>query len=190
MLVEVDREAVEAQLGLIEGARILTPDVDDGLHAIRSVTVADASEALLTRVRRQLAELDVEWAGPRQLSARGRTANPVQTAGRILDLADEDDRLAVLVSNDREQWALLVSTGDRLLMVDGRKAPVMYTTHRRDVAMTPLEAADKPGRLGSALASVRHHSPSRARPSSQCRRSSTFRHQLPLPATVRLALRL
>jgi hypothetical protein len=143
-LEQVDREAVEAQLGLIDGARMLTPDVDDVLHAIRSVTVADASEALLTRVRRQLSELDVDWAGPRQLSARGRTANPVQTAGRILDLADEDDRLAVLVRNDKDQWALLVSTADRLLIVDGRKAPVMYTTHRRDLAMTPLMLATNP----------------------------------------------
>ena len=186
MMAHVTAETVEAHLPLIDGARMLAAQPDDVLNSIHMLTVADANEALIARLGRQMPDLDVEWSGPAQLHARGRTSNPIQTAGRIFDLAEDDTHLAVYVVNEKDQWALVVSTADRVLLVDGRKAPVVFTTHRRDGLTTPLTLA------GSAETRQRtrvSESPF-ATPGEVefCVVAEVTIGQLPIPPTVRLAL--
>jgi hypothetical protein len=186
MLQQVASETVETQLPLIDGSRMLAAQVDDVLDSVHMLTVADANEALVARLGRLLPELEVQWSGPAQLHARGRTSNPIQTAGRIFDLADDDQHLAVHVVNEKDQWALMVTTADRLLLVDGRKAPVMYTTHRRDGVITPLMlATNAETRQRTRVSQLPFAKPGEAEFSVI---ADVPIGQLPLPATVRLAL--
>ena len=186
MLQQVTADAIETQLPLVDGSRILTAQADDVLDSIHILTVADANEALVARLGRLLPELEVEWSGPAQLHARGRTSNPIQTAGRICDLADDDRHLAVHVVNEKGQWALMVSTVDRVLVVDGRKAPAMYTTHRRDSVITPLMlATNAETRQRTRVSQLPFAKPGEAEFSVV---AEVPIDQLPLLATVRLAL--
>lgn len=186
MMAHVTADTVQTQLPLIDGARMLAAQPDDVLDSIHMLTVADANEALIARLERQLPELDVEWSGPAQLHARGRTSNPIQTAGRIADLADDDKHLAVYVETEKEQWGLLVATADRVLLVDGRKTPIMYTTHRRDSVITPLMlASNAETRQRTRISQLPFTKPGEAELSVI---EEVPIGQLPLPATVRLAL--
>ncbi|MEO6701920.1 MAG: hypothetical protein ABI140_13015 [Jatrophihabitantaceae bacterium] len=186
MMKHVPADTIEAQLPLIDGSRILAAQPDDVLDSIHMLTVADANEALLARLGRLLPELDVEWSGPAQLHARGRTSNPIQTAGRIFDLAEDDRHLAVYVVNEKDQWALMVSSADRVLLVDGRKAPIMYTTHRRDGVTTPLAlASNAETRQRTRVSELPFGKPGEAEFSVV---AEVPIGQLPISPTVRLAL--
>jgi hypothetical protein len=186
MLQQVTAEAVDAQLLLIDGSRMIAAQVDDVLHSVHMLTVADANETLVGRLARLLPELEVEWSGPAQLHARGRASNPIQIAGRIFDLADDDQHLAVHVVNEKNQWALMVSTSDRLLLVDGRKVPTIYTTHRRDGVITPpMLATNAEMRQRTRVSQVPFAKPGDSEFSVV---DQVPIGQLPLPATVRLAL--
>ena len=186
MMRHVTAGTIETQLPLIDGSRMLAAQPYDVLDSIHMLTVADEDEVLIARLGRLLPELDVEWSGPAQLHARGRTSNPIQTAGRILDLADDDQHLAVYVVNEKDQWALMVSSADMLLLVDGRKTPVMYTTHRRDGVITPLMlATNGETRQRTRVSQVPFAKPGDAEFSVV---ALVPVGQLPLPTTVRLAL--
>lgn len=146
LLSHTSDELLEANLVLLTGAQVVPPTASDIIDEVLDLTTDAPDDALLTRLARAVPDLDAAWTGPRQLLVRGATSNPVQTAARVLDLAEDFDTLAVMVENHRGQWALLALADHRLTIVNGKQT-VTYTTHALSNLVTPLSLVGDSERL-------------------------------------------
>jgi hypothetical protein len=146
LLSQASDELLEANLVLLTGAQVVAPTTSDSTDEVLHLTTDAPADALLTRLSRAVPGLGTAWTGPRQLLARGATSNPLQTAARVLDVADAFDTLAVMVENHRRQWALL-AIADQNLTIVSTKQTITYTTHTLSTLVTPLALVGHSERL-------------------------------------------
>jgi hypothetical protein len=147
LIATASAASLEPNLALLDGVSVLPPNPRDVLDEVQQLAVAQLDQALIRRLERTLPDLDAKWVGRAQLQVSGKTTNPVQTAARILNLADGFDTLAVSVTSHKQTWVVLVMTPDRLTIIDGRKPQLLFTTYQLSGVNSPLTIVTNPERL-------------------------------------------